>query len=113
MTTDSVRRAMARTFSVAAENVPAELASYVALSDYTGKGGEVVLAKGSPLTDDLLPALREAGISRVLLAPETPTEIACAQLCGLGHYRMRGFVTVQTPEEFNAWIADQEAQNAN
>ena len=27
-------------------------------------------------------------------------EIACAQLCGLGHYRMRGFVTVQTAEEF-------------
>ena len=27
--------------------------------------------------------------------PEFQYEIACAQLCGLGHYRMRGFVTVQ------------------
>ena len=27
-------------------------------------------------------------------------EIACAELCGLGHYRMKGFVTVETPEEF-------------
>ena len=35
-------------------------------------------------------------------------EIACAQLCGLGHYRMRGFVNVQTPEEFQAWL-DEEA----
>jgi cytochrome c oxidase subunit II len=26
--------------------------------------------------------------------PEFQYEIACAQLCGLGHYRMRGFVTV-------------------
>ena len=34
-------------------------------------------------------------------------EIACAQLCGLGHYRMRGFFTVETEEEFNKWIAGQ------
>jgi cytochrome c oxidase subunit 2 len=31
-------------------------------------------------------------------------EIACAQLCGLGHSRMRGFVTVQTAEEFKTWM---------
>jgi cytochrome c oxidase subunit II len=31
-------------------------------------------------------------------------EIACAQLCGLGHAKMRGFVTVQTAEEFQAWL---------
>jgi cytochrome c oxidase subunit 2 len=36
--------------------------------------------------------------------PEFQYEIACAQLCGLGHYRMRGFVTVQTAEEFQKWI---------
>jgi cytochrome c oxidase subunit II len=31
-------------------------------------------------------------------------EIACAQLCGLGHAKMRGFVTVQTAEEFQTWL---------
>ena len=31
-------------------------------------------------------------------------EIVCAELCGLGHYRMRGFVTVETPEAFQAWL---------
>ena len=31
-------------------------------------------------------------------------EIACAQLCGLGHAKMRGFVTVQTAEEFQKWL---------
>ena len=36
--------------------------------------------------------------------PEFQYEIACAQLCGLGHYRMRGFVTVQTQEEFQKWM---------
>lgn len=34
-------------------------------------------------------------------------EIACAQLCGLGHYRMRGFFIVETPEQFEAWLAEQ------
>jgi cytochrome c oxidase subunit II len=36
--------------------------------------------------------------------PEFQYEIACAQLCGLGHYRMRGFVTVLSDEEFEAWM---------
>jgi cytochrome c oxidase subunit 2 len=39
--------------------------------------------------------------------PEFMYEIACAQLCGLGHARMRGFVTVQTAEEFQKWLDDQ------
>jgi cytochrome c oxidase subunit 2 len=37
-------------------------------------------------------------------------EIACAQLCGLGHYRMRGFVTVQTAEEFQKWMDEKVAE---
>ncbi len=36
-------------------------------------------------------------------------QIACAQLCGNSHYKMRGFVTVETEEEFNAWL-DAEAE---
>jgi cytochrome c oxidase subunit 2 len=36
--------------------------------------------------------------------PEFQYEIACAQLCGLGHARMRGFVTVQSAEEFQTWL---------
>jgi len=42
----------------------------------------------------------------------TPTrtgewEIACSQLCGLGHYRMRGFYTIQTQADFDAWLSSQ------
>jgi len=33
-------------------------------------------------------------------------DIACAQHCGLGHYRMRGSLTVQSEEDFNKWIED-------
>jgi cytochrome c oxidase subunit 2 len=38
--------------------------------------------------------------------PEFQYEIGCAQLCGLGHARMRGFVTVVTAEEFQKWMDD-------
>jgi cytochrome c oxidase subunit 2 len=34
-------------------------------------------------------------------------EIACSQLCGLGHYRMRAFVTVEGQAAFDAWLASQ------
>ena len=44
----------------------------------------------------------------------TPTktgefEIACAQLCGLGHYRMKGFLTIHTQEDFDKWIEEQSS----
>lgn len=37
-------------------------------------------------------------------------EIVCSQLCGLGHFRMRGFVTVQTAADFKKWTDDQEKE---
>ncbi|HUF27934.1 MAG TPA: cytochrome c oxidase subunit II [Gemmatimonadaceae bacterium] len=33
-------------------------------------------------------------------------EIACAELCGLGHYRMRGMVTVHEPEAYEQWVRE-------
>ncbi len=42
--------------------------------------------------------------------PEFEYEIACAQLCGLGHYRMRGFVTVMSAGEFQKWMEDEQAK---
>ena len=34
-------------------------------------------------------------------------EIACTQVCGMGHYRMHGAVYVDTPEEYDAWLQHQ------
>ncbi len=34
-------------------------------------------------------------------------EIVCAELCGLGHYRMKGYLTIETPEQFRAWLEEQ------
>jgi len=37
-------------------------------------------------------------------------EIACSQLCGLGHFRMRGFLTVQSDAAYRKWFDDQEKE---
>jgi cytochrome c oxidase subunit 2 len=37
-------------------------------------------------------------------------EIVCSQLCGLGHYRMRGFVNIKSAADFQAFL-DQEAKS--
>ncbi|MEM7482232.1 MAG: hypothetical protein AAF481_13735 [Acidobacteriota bacterium] len=39
-------------------------------------------------------------------------EIACAQLCGLGHYRMRGFLTILPQDEYDTWMDEQVALKA-
>jgi cytochrome c oxidase subunit II len=44
----------------------------------------------------------------------TPTqtgswEIACSQLCGLGHYRMKGGYTIQSQADFEAWFKEESA----
>lgn len=39
--------------------------------------------------------------------PRSCWEIACAQLCGLTHYRMQGYFQVETAEEFAKWLAAQ------
>ena len=36
-------------------------------------------------------------------------EIACAQLCGLGHYRMRGFYSIKTQQDYDAWLKETAA----
>ena len=37
-------------------------------------------------------------------------EIACAQLCGIGHAQMRGFITLMEPTEFDQWLTDRSKE---
>jgi cytochrome c oxidase subunit 2 len=39
-------------------------------------------------------------------------EINCSQLCGLGHYRMRGAVTIMTQTDYEAFLAEEGARLA-
>jgi cytochrome c oxidase subunit 2 len=34
-------------------------------------------------------------------------DIACSQLCGLGHYRMRGEYTVMPPDQWDRWLSSE------
>ena len=36
-------------------------------------------------------------------------EIVCTQLCGLGHYNMKAYISVLSPEDFDAWMKKQAA----
>jgi cytochrome c oxidase subunit II len=38
-------------------------------------------------------------------------ELACAELCGLGHYRMHTMLQVLSDTDFEKWMKDQEAAN--
>jgi cytochrome c oxidase subunit 2 len=39
--------------------------------------------------------------------PDFEYEIACSQLCGLGHFRMRGFVNIKTDADYRSFLADE------
>ena len=39
-----------------------------------------------------------------------PYEISCSQLCGLGHFRMRSFVTIQSVADYDKWFDEQERE---
>src|SRR5690554_6924792 len=41
--------------------------------------------------------------------PDFNFEIACAEVCGKGHYSMRLTLVVDTPEDYRAWYAEQES----
>lgn len=89
--------------------VTPDLLGKVAMKEYKDENGETIVAKGDPVFDDAVLKLNAMGVTSMFLSFEAPMEIACAQLCGLGHYRMRGFMTVQTQEDFDAWVAAQVA----
>jgi cytochrome c oxidase subunit 2 len=42
--------------------------------------------------------------------PDFVYEISCDQLCGKGHWSMRGVIVVETQEEFDAWLASKKPQ---
>jgi cytochrome c oxidase subunit II len=54
-----------------------------------------------------IPTVTTAAMRQKIGKPDFEYEIACSQLCGLGHFRMRGYVTVQTADDYQKWMADQ------
>jgi cytochrome c oxidase subunit 2 len=42
--------------------------------------------------------------------PDFVYELSCDQMCGKGHYGMRGVVIVESQEEYDRWIISQKSQ---
>ena len=42
--------------------------------------------------------------------PNFTYEISCDQICGAGHFSMRGIIVVEKPEEYKKWIAEQKPE---
>ena len=40
-------------------------------------------------------------------------EVVCGQLCGLGHYAMKGALVVDTPEEYQSWLKERVELSGN
>jgi cytochrome c oxidase subunit 2 len=80
-----------------------------------GRPVKVLLRSNDVLHDFYVPPFR----ARMNIVPGTVTsfwftptqtgrfEVLCAQLCGVGHYNMRGFVVVDPPAAFDRWLAAQ------
>ena len=76
---------------------------WIAMQDYNTPEGTV--SAGQRLSTRILDRLYNAGITEVVAAPDM--EISCAQLCGGGHYSMRGTLIVHdTQEEFDAKLQE-------
>lgn len=107
MTSAEVQQALTHTYRIAGGNVPVQLKNMVARAEYKDKDGNVILAVGDQCTEDIVAQLLAAGITEVRAGSDTPVEVACSQLCGLGHYRMRATVNLQTEEDYKAWLAEE------
>ena len=109
-TTDQLVAEMAEPFELKGDGTSPKLFERIAIVDLAGKDSAVIVKKGDVFTSDVVKPLMDAGYTSVMAAPNVTTEIACAQLCGLGHYRMRGYLSVDTKEAYAAWMADQVSQ---
>ena len=65
---------------------------------------------GIPTTLWFTPKYTTAQMKEITGNKDFVYEISCDQLCGSGHYSMRGVIIVETQEEHDAWMADKKPQ---
>lgn len=63
---------------------------------------------GTPTTMWFTPIKTTAQMKKELNDPEFVYELACDQMCGQGHYSMRGTIIVESQEEFDRWMASKK-----
>lgn len=67
---------------------------------------------GTPTTMWFTPKFTTEEMRKKLNDPEFDYELSCDQMCGKGHFSMRGIVKVVTPEEFILWRAKEKPNYA-
>jgi cytochrome c oxidase subunit 2 len=65
---------------------------------------------GIPTTMWFTPKFTTAEMKEKTGNPNFAYEISCDQICGNGHYSMKGIVEVVTQAEYDMWMAKQKAQ---
>ena len=65
---------------------------------------------GTPTTMWFTPKYTTAEMKKITGNENFVYEIACDQVCGVGHYSMRGVIVVDTQEEYDKWLASQKPQ---
>jgi cytochrome c oxidase subunit 2 len=81
-----------------------------------GKPARILLRTKDVIHSLFIPAARikqDAVPGMVIEVWFTPTqigefEIACTELCGLGHYKMRGILKVMSQEDYDKWLQEEE-----
>lgn len=65
---------------------------------------------GTPTTMWFTPTITTKQMKEKSGNPDFVYEISCDQMCGQGHWSMRGTIIVETQEEFDRWIFSQTPQ---
>jgi len=63
---------------------------------------------GTPTTMWFTPTKTTAQMKKEMDDPDFVYEISCDQMCGPGHFKMRGTIIVESQEEFDLWMAKQK-----
>ena len=63
---------------------------------------------GTPTTMWFTPIKTTAQMKKELNDPDFVYEISCDQMCGQGHFGMRGTIVVESQEEFDRWMASKK-----
>jgi cytochrome c oxidase subunit 2 len=103
-TSDQLREQLATTIKLPTSK---SLDGKVTMQDCADKDGSVIVKKGRAISADTIKKLVESGITEISVGPRYSAEIACAQLCGLGHYRMKGFLTIHEQADYDKWLKEQ------
>lgn len=65
---------------------------------------------GTPTTMWFTPLYTTKEMKEKTGNPDFVYELSCDQMCGKGHYSMRGVIVVETQAEFDAWMAGKKPQ---